>query len=142
MNLLWVFLVWIEFIDSMSLFGFLLTFLGLSVCVLTSCDPMFILVVLRLCLKSVCLILMNFFIPDILFPQVLTLNDHVYIISIMVLGTDFLTFGTNWMYTASPVCRLVRSNGTLVVMFCLLVLLMLHHFPVLLCVVLLLYLKR
>ena len=60
MNLLCVFLVWIKFIDSMSLCGFLVALLGLPMCVLFSFGPMPLWIVWRLCLEPVCLILMNF----------------------------------------------------------------------------------
>ena len=60
MNLLCVYLVQINFIDSMSLCGLLVVLLGLLVYVVPSPGTVSFDVVLRLCLKSVCLILINF----------------------------------------------------------------------------------
>ena len=134
-----VFLTCINFIDSMSLCGLLVTLLALSGCGMFSTGAVYLCVVLRLCLKSVCLVLMNFlFLPDTPPLGVFTLYDLELSIKVIFLGVHFLTFGVNWMDTIYPVFSLVRFLALLFVVFCLLMLLRLHHFPVLLGVALLL----
>ena len=105
-----VFQAFIKFMDSMSLCGLLVTCLGLPVCVLLWFSVLTSHVVCECCLESMCLILINFlFLIDIPPLIVFTLYDRALTLSTIVPGIQFLTFGTNWMWTESLICKLGRS---------------------------------